>query len=233
VKVAIHQPNFLPWLGFFAKIAQADVWIVLDDAQFSRGSYTNRVRIAGGDGGADWLTLPVRRTGEPQKIADVRLESYGAPDAAIERLYRAYIGERYGADIVAEAARTMNSAHGTWPGSLAELNVHLASWIVNLLRLPVFIRRASSIIGGSKKTGEDRLVELCREVNAREYVSGQGGGTEYHDPAPWQAAGIKWTQARFRHPTWPGMPELGVSIVDLLARHGPAHAKALLEESIR
>ena len=53
--IAIHQPNYLPWLGYFEKIRRADVFVFLDDCQFSKGSYTNRVRIGQGE----WLTLPV------------------------------------------------------------------------------------------------------------------------------------------------------------------------------
>src|SRR3546814_3690829 len=55
--VAIHQPNYLPWLGYFHKIARADVFVFLDDVQFSKNGYTNRVRILG-DGAARWLTIP-------------------------------------------------------------------------------------------------------------------------------------------------------------------------------
>ena len=56
--VAIHQPNYLPWLGYFYKIARADVFVFLDDAQYSKNSYTNRVQVSE-PGGAKWLTVPV------------------------------------------------------------------------------------------------------------------------------------------------------------------------------
>ena len=55
MRVACHQPNFMPWSGFFAKAAAADVFVLLDDVQFSKGSYTNRTRMAGGK----WRTVPV------------------------------------------------------------------------------------------------------------------------------------------------------------------------------
>ncbi|MFQ5915470.1 MAG: WbqC family protein, partial [Nitrospinota bacterium] len=56
--VAIHQPNYFPWLGYFYKIAMADVFVFLDDAQFSKNSLINRNRIAGSNG-VQWLTVPV------------------------------------------------------------------------------------------------------------------------------------------------------------------------------
>ena len=61
VLIACHQPNFLPWLGFFDKLAQCDRFVLLDDVQFprtSRGTYTNRVQLMIG-GKPAWLTAPV------------------------------------------------------------------------------------------------------------------------------------------------------------------------------
>ena len=57
--IAIHQPNYLPWLGYFYKIANSDVFVFLDDVQFSKNSYTNRVQVFGKDEKMRWLTVPV------------------------------------------------------------------------------------------------------------------------------------------------------------------------------
>ena len=72
--VSIHQPNFLPWLGFFHKLARSDVFILLDTVDFSRGSRTNRVQVLAADT-PSWLTVPVRRPehGEP-RIVDARID---------------------------------------------------------------------------------------------------------------------------------------------------------------
>lgn len=57
--VAIHQPNYLPWLGYFQKIAQSDIFVFLDDVQFTKGGYTNRVHIAESLT-PGWLPIPAR-----------------------------------------------------------------------------------------------------------------------------------------------------------------------------
>jgi len=56
----IHQPEHLPWLGFFAKVAAADLLISLDTVPFRKNYFQNRNRVLGPDGGAHWLTVPVR-----------------------------------------------------------------------------------------------------------------------------------------------------------------------------
>ena len=61
--VAIHQPNFFPWLGYFDKIARANVFVILDSVQFPKkqGNWMNRVRVLV-HGKPHWLTVPVDRT---------------------------------------------------------------------------------------------------------------------------------------------------------------------------
>ncbi len=71
--VAIHQPNFCPWLGYFAKILRSDLFVLLDDVQFSKNSWTNRVRIKTPQG-AQWLSVPVLTTGRfGQPITEVEI----------------------------------------------------------------------------------------------------------------------------------------------------------------
>jgi len=69
--LAAHQPQYLPWLGFFDKLAQADVFVLLDNVQFRKNEWQNRNRIKG-PGGAQWITVPVRHR-FPQTIAEVEL----------------------------------------------------------------------------------------------------------------------------------------------------------------
>jgi hypothetical protein len=69
--LAAHQPQYLPWLGFFDKLAQADVFVLLDTVQFKKNEWQNRNRIKGPTG-PQWLTVPVRHR-FPQTIAEVEV----------------------------------------------------------------------------------------------------------------------------------------------------------------
>src|SRR5665213_2971606 len=89
--VAIHQPNLYPWLGYFNKIAQADVFVFLDDVQIQKtgASYTNRVSIAL-DGRAHPVTAPIRREAGLWTIADTRFSDEGWRARTIKTLQGAY-----------------------------------------------------------------------------------------------------------------------------------------------
>src|SRR4051812_18140902 len=72
--VAIHQPNFLPWIGYFYKVLKCDRFVLLDDVQFTRGGYTNRVNIKFGKG-PDWLTVPIKKQGRfGELVREVELQ---------------------------------------------------------------------------------------------------------------------------------------------------------------
>src|SRR5665647_3600415 len=73
MKVAVHQPNYAPWCGYFAKMFLSDVFVFLGDVQApGSSSYVNRVKIAEGRSGARWLTIPVAKS-ISDSIRDVRL----------------------------------------------------------------------------------------------------------------------------------------------------------------
>ena len=62
MKVAIHQPEHLPWLGFFNKMSMADIYVIFDDVQFEKNNFQNRNRIMGTNG-PQWLGIPVNLSG--------------------------------------------------------------------------------------------------------------------------------------------------------------------------
>ena len=220
MRVAIHQPNLLPWFGFFAKAAQADVLVLLDDVQFSRGSFTNRVRAMSQDG-PRWLTVPVKKDHPKPLIRDARAVTDAHRRA--HDVLRAWYGRMLFPTITSN-----------WPLATANL-----MWLVDLFRIlhvKTRMMRASELrLEVLPKAAGN--VQLCRQLGADVYVA--GSGADYDDPAVYEAAGIRYERMKFTHPVYeqrrpPGTPfASGLSIVDALANVGAEETRRLLEESIR
>jgi hypothetical protein len=227
--VAVHQPNYLPWLGWFAKAAQADVFVLLDDVQFEKGGYTNRVEVKTAQGRA-LLTVPV--------------EAGGAVAPRIDGLRIAKDGRW-----AARHAKTLAQSYGRAPGwpslgpkieevlasgetRLAALNERLLRLLLDALDVRTRVVRASEL-RTSPARASDGLVEICRALGAATYLSG-AGGRKYNDPAAFAAAGIDLAYSAFAHPTYAqphGAFEPGLSAVDLLFS-APDDAAALLRAGI-
>lgn len=226
--VAIHQPNYAPWLGFFAKVAAADVFVLLDDAQFSKNGYINRVRVLGPSGVPRWLTVPVNVSlGDP-----IRAVRPARADWA--RAHRDTLRGAYGK---AAAFRTV------WPeveriydglpeGGLAEVNGALIRALAGTLGLESrFV--AASDLGASDLAGDDRLVALVRAVDPEgTYLSGRGAA-KYQDPDKFATAGLGFRYCRFEHPEYDqgGAPFVpGLSVLDAVFHLGWDGAAALVAE---
>jgi hypothetical protein len=224
--VAIHQPNFLPWLGYFDKIARADVFVLLDDVQFSKGSYTNRVRILV-NGEPKWLTVPVDRGGgSSQPIAEVRIREDGSwRDKAVETIRHAYARAPH----FDEAFAVVEPLLRERTDRLAELNEAAIRELARRLAAdgPELVR-SSSLGAGGRAT--DRLVEIVRAVEGDAYLGGVGAGG-YQEDEKFERAGIELLSQDFSPPDYPQAaeePVHGLSAIDALMSCGFERTAAML-----
>jgi hypothetical protein len=227
--VAVHQPNYLPWTGWFAKAAGADVLVLLDDVQFERGGPTNRVEVKTVKGRTR-LTVPVRATDGARILRIDEVEIRGDPRwsrrhvRTLEQSYRRCPGwSRHGdaiaAAIAAETAR------------LVDLNERLARMLLTAFEVRARVVRASEL-GPREERGSAGIAEICRRVGAATYLSG-AGGRRYNDPGLFAAAGIDLVYSNFRHPAYAqphGAFEQGLSAIDLLFS-APDDAPSLIRSS--
>jgi len=218
MKVAIHQPHYLPWLGYFAKWAAADLFVFLDTVQFEKNGWQNRNRIKTRDG-VRWLTVPVRASlGTP--IKDVTIdESQPWPGRHLRMIEHAYAKApcwpRWRDQI-----RTFYDGHWT---RLAPLAADSAIWLARELDIAVPTRLSSQIAlpEGDPKDATARLVALCQAVGADTYLA--GADSSYMDLDQFAAAGISVETQHFEHPTYAqehGKFEPFLSALDLLLMHG-------------
>jgi hypothetical protein len=223
--VAIHQPNYLPWLGYFAKMARADVFVFLDDAQYSKNSYINRVQIDAG-GEPRWLTVPVSyHFGDP--IGRVRASKPDWRRSHLDTLRNCYRGAPSFESALAIVERAFDAAPDA---DIATVNQSLIEAVAGTLSLRCVFRRASNF-DTAGLSGDDRLIAIVRQVSpGATYLSGKGGAN-YQDGSKFEAAGLALRYTDFRHPDYEqghGNFLPGLSVLDALFRLGAERTAALL-----
>lgn len=225
--VAIHQPNFLPWLGFFDKMARADVFVLLDSVQFSKGSWTNRVRamVAGEPA---WLTVPIQRPhGAPVPIAEIRIDDGKPWRNKLLGSLRASYGRASAFDEVYPLVEEIVSQH---PTSLADLNICGIISLAEVLGLPPaqLVRSSHLEVDGA---ATDLLVAIVKAVGGDAYLVG-GGAAGYQEDEAFHRAGIEVVAQQFVHPVYehPSVFVEGLSVVDAAMCLGWRATSALFAE---
>lgn len=228
--VAIHQPNYLPWLGYFHKIRHSDVFVFLDDVQYSKNSYINRVQVLNGDE-AKWLTVPVSF----DFGAAINAASPAQPDwpkRHLDTLKGFYRKAPCFSDIWSDVEAILSD---TPQLNLAASNRYLVESIASKLGFVCDFRQSSDLDTGDK-TGDDLLIEIVSGLApGGRYLSGKGGAS-YQDGAKFRNAGLELHYAGFDQPTYAQSSEAfvdGLSVLDAAFSIGWAETAALLERTIR
>ena len=227
MKIAIHQPNFLPWLGYFYKWSKCDLFVMYDDVQFSKGSYTNRNWILTHNG-IQHLTVPVLTKHKGlQAIKDVQVNCSDNWDKKlISTLALEYSKAKYFEVYFDEFVKIIESMSG----SLSRLNIDLLLWASAILGINVPIIK-SSRLRDAQGSATERLVSVCKLLDADTYISG-AGGMNYQEEALFAEAGITLMvlpSYKIHHPQYrqvgnlPFVPNL--SVLDLILNYGPEGRK--------
>jgi len=215
--VAVHQPQYLPWLGYFDKMRQADVFCFLDNVQYKKNDWQNRNRIKTAQGW-QWLTVPVHYR-FPQKINEVQINNTVQWQ---NKHLRALVSNYQRAPYFKEHAAIFEQVYSeTWK-FLTDLNIFLTERLRDALHLEQKTTiRASRL--ELREDPTDRLIDVCRAVGADAYLSG-ADGVKYMDLERFQANGIDVVIQDFKNPVYPQLfkdfqPQM--SVVDLLFNCGP------------
>jgi hypothetical protein len=225
VIVTVHQPEHLPWLGFFNKADQADLLVLLDVVQYRKNYFQNRNRILGQQGPV-WLTVPVVTRGYLEgTIGDMRISSAAAAHNRTDwrRDHLKLIRHFYGRHPHFEEHRPfLEDTYAREWDLLADLNEHFIGWFMRTLGISTPVVRASSFdVAGSSS---DLLLSICRAAGATTYLSGPAG-REYLDEGVFEEAGIAVRYHAFEHPNYPQRGTDAfvshLSTLDLVLNAGP------------
>jgi hypothetical protein len=213
--VGIHQPAYLPWLGYFDRIRSADLFIILDTVQFQKGSFQNRNKVLTSNGPI-WLTVPVHTAGNlfNTTLKDIRIDN----ERHWQSKHWSTLRMNYSAAPEFEKiAQMVAPIYKRQWSSLSDLCWEMLQLFNCLLHINTQIVKASDLgfIEGKKS---ELIMNLCREVNADVYLSGSQG-LQYLEEEKFAANGISisyqnYLTKPYRQNSNEFIPALGV--IDLL-----------------
>lgn len=184
---SVHQPNFFPRLSTLAKLFTSDIWIVLDDVQFTRRDYQHRCRVTGADGTERWLTVPVHLpAGRATLIRDVTVASPAqARNRVRDIIRRDYGTSPYWPEVCRLAAQVQEAFART--DRLAEISEVSTLALLRALQWPGAIYRSCGLQARPGRSW--RLADLTAAAGATTYLCGTGGA-RYLDLTPFTSCGI-------------------------------------------
>ena len=167
-KIAIMQPTFLPWLGYFAMINRVDTFVFLDSVQFNKRSWQQRNKIKTAQG-AQWISVPVESKGlREQLIKDVIV----APDQrAIAKLVNSIRHSYAKASAFQDHCGQIFEVLET-ERNLCELNIKIISVLLDTLGIKTKLYRSSEFGFNSHK--DALLVDICNHLGFKHYFSAPG-----------------------------------------------------------
>ena len=226
-KIAIMQPTYLPWCGYFKLMAEVDKFVILDTVQFEKRSWQQRNKIKTFSSSL-WLTVPVKSKGKrDQKIIDVKIDYetnfYIKHIKSIETFYRK---AKYYKNYSGLIFDIINSKKN----KLVDLNLDLIFLIKDMLDIKTKILRASELKSFGNKS--EYLSKICFEVGASEYISPPGSQIYLSDEFSDGKNIIPISYLNFLHPEYPQLygnflPYM--SIIDMILNNGPKSREIMLK----
>ncbi len=197
--VVIHQPDLLPYLGFFHRFLRADLWVVLDTVQFVTGtskSWMNRDKIKA-PAGEKWITVAVQKAGKNAKINEIMLAQNVDWRSNNVNLIREHYREALFFD---EIFPYIEKLYRFECDRMMDFNLKSIDMLMELFDLKIRKVLASTL--DPRGRSNDLLVDILTKVGASRYLSGQGARA-YYDPRPFHEAGIAVIWQDFNHPVYP------------------------------
>lgn len=223
--ISVHQPQYLPWLGYFHKIYNSDAFVFLDNVQYKAREYQNRNRIRTADGWI-WLTVPVLKAEHSYpNISSVRIDN----SRDWRKQHWKSLASNYGrAPFFKRYSNFFEDLYRRDWDMLVDLNIYIVKETMRLLEIekPIYLESQLNI----KTKNTSRIIDICKALSADAYLSGIGGKS-YLEEELFRTNKIKLIYQDFTHPVYeqrykPFIPFL--SIIDLLFNHGEASLRILL-----
>ena len=196
--ITIHQPNYLPYLGFFDKMKQSDTFVIYDDAQFNKEDFQhrNKIRIYHG---WKWLTVPVEKKHIPIRKVRIRNE-LTVKGITWQESHLKEIRDNYNAtSYYALYENHLEAIYTDKYDKLIDLNMNLINFLKNAFNIKTKIIFASEL--GFRSQSTERLVDITEALGGDVYLSGPAG-RDYLDVSLFDSRGISVEFQDFKHPVY-------------------------------
>ena len=220
--VAIHQPEFFPWLGFFHKMYLSDVFVFLDNVQFEKNNWQNRNRIML-SGKPGWLTMPIKKHSLNTKIKDIEIDwqSSNVVKDHLNSIRFNYCKCKF----FNELFPFMEGLYLKQPKYLADFNLEFIKFISQKLGIDKkFILASELKLPVDLKGGTEVTLDIVKKMKGDIYLSGSGA-KDYLIQERYQEEKILLKFQEFHHPEYfqRGIVSFvsNLSILDLYLNHGP------------
>lgn len=213
MRVSIHQPHYLPWLPYLGKIVHSDLFVILDDVEFTRNGWQNRNKIKTANGPLV-LTVPVKQQ-LAQLIRDVEV-----PDNGWRKKHWASLRQAYG-KAPHFAADLEHFYAEPWP-NLVDPTSAMITWLLERLQLKIPVVRSSTLNVHTRST--QRLVDIVRAVGGSSYLSGAFALQAYLDADVFAREGMPLHLFDWKCPPYPqphGDFAANLAALDALFNTGP------------
>jgi hypothetical protein len=225
--VVITQPMLFPWPGFFEQLMLADTYIYLDDAQFSKGSFTNRIQLLRGDERC-WMTIPLAGKGSFQKIHELEAAGDNWKSSHRDLLRQSLAGAPYLDDAL--SILDMVYAHSSLPELLIASTEEPARYMGIGTGRTIAKTSGMNIAGAAWR----RVLDIVLGAGGDRYLTGHGAAN-YLDHSAFADEGVAVEYMGYSRTPWPQPGNIFtpyVSILDLIARTGPAARNYLMPATI-
>ena len=223
--IAVHQPQYLPWLGYFDKIARSDLFVFLDNVQYKKREFQNRNRIKTPNGSL-WLTVPVQVKGKYfQPIRGVEIDNTSNWAEKHWRTIRQFYSHAPHFAMFSDFFDDLYSQEWNY---LSDLSMEIITYVMDFLEIKHEIIMESDF--NPDGTSTERIISICKHFNAGEYLSGSGGKA-YMDEDRFAEEKISLSYQVYDHPVYPqqyGDFISHLSVIDLLFNCGRDSARYVL-----
>ena len=229
--ITIHQPEHLPWLGFFNKISKAEKFVILDNVQFRKNYFQNRNRIMGSNG-VQFINVPTKTKGHMDStLAKTEIASDGANGKWKEKYLRTVQMSYSRHPYFSEVFPVLEAAIQTETNLLCDINLAIIQLFADQLNIhPEYVRASEMKLTGVKS---DLLLDICEKLEADVYIAGPSG-RDYLDVQSFTAAGIIVKYNDYHHPIYPQRKakefEHNLAALDLFMNCGWNDGKRIMME---